>query len=557
MGHGAGSRKSNAAKPPRAALPGVMQRDPGGFPGFTYLFGCPTERQRSQLGRDIVDARAVLGALVALLPTADTAVDSKIPSGYTYLLQFVSHDLVQTAVPFWAAADAGIASRNMRGLGLRLDTLYGGGPATCPLAFTPAGLVPDDRSKLRLGRVQPAIGKASPPGPCPFRDLPRVNLHGAMESGLDRVNFDDAFQVYVADPRNDDSVILAQLTVLFSIAHNAIADMIVRAQPDLPAEAVFGYARTAMLHVYYKIVANDLLPRLLCDHVWDRIASRDACSKAWLWDGTGMPLEFSHGALRFGHAMVRDQYVFSTRQPSPFTVGQTIVVGNRAPYDNEFRNPLPASWILEWARFFTFPETTTQPNYARRIAPRASSLDRGDLFRERDRLAPDGVTLRDALSSATAQTWTVDALAREIRWRCPDLLPPRWSPDDAAASIRQLLDGLASGTAGTPAQRALVSARMNDLCRDLPLSLFVPLEAAGTSDGKLGVLGSVIVGEVIGRLLAAGRRDLAASIGGAKAALGGDAWREIETLADMPALIRFAARRGGLADCPDMPFITA
>ena len=77
-----------------------------------------------------------------------------IPSGYTYLLQLVAHDAVQTSVPFWAAAELGLASRNLRSSPLVLDTLYGGGPNASTVAYQVAGKSAADRTVLRLGRYQ-------------------------------------------------------------------------------------------------------------------------------------------------------------------------------------------------------------------------------------------------------------------------------------------------------------------------------------------------------------------------------------------------------------------
>ncbi len=258
--------------------------DPSRYPGYSYLLGKPTPEQRCKLGADVAHAREVLSALVALLPqpgSPDETDASDVPSGYTYLLQFVAHDLVQTTIPFWAAADITVVSRNMRSAGLQLDTLYGGGPTVCPGAFEPSGkIVPpvlgpglppdntiavtaDDRTILRLGRTATGRGALdTSDGPCPFRDLPRVNVNKALGPPADAdntVNFDQAFQICIADGRNADTVILSQLTVLFSIVHNIIAHRM----DDLPPQAAFSYARVAVLYMYYAIIAKDLLPRIL------------------------------------------------------------------------------------------------------------------------------------------------------------------------------------------------------------------------------------------------------------------------------------------------------
>src|SRR5689334_18983122 len=178
--------------------------DPAGFSGFSYFLGEPTPAQRSRLGENPAAAHQLLNALSEALPERGNywsaplkdgvALDDNpcIPSGYTYLLQLVAHDLVQTTVPFWAAAQLGLGSRNMRSSPLLLDTLYGGGPNTAPTAYRMMGYATADRTHLRTGRFRSATtGMMAQSEECPFRDLARINLD-AMEH-VQPANFDDPF----------------------------------------------------------------------------------------------------------------------------------------------------------------------------------------------------------------------------------------------------------------------------------------------------------------------------------------------------------------------------
>ena len=51
-----------------------------------------------------------------------------IPSGYTYLAQFVAHDCVFTSAPTGAVAQIGAGVKSWRSSLLQLETIYGGGP---------------------------------------------------------------------------------------------------------------------------------------------------------------------------------------------------------------------------------------------------------------------------------------------------------------------------------------------------------------------------------------------------------------------------------------------
>ena len=143
---------------------------------------------------------------------------------------------------------SGIASRNLRPIGLQLETLYGGGPSVCPVAYQTAGTIADDRFLLRVGRMQPNPAVPADAGACPFRDLARVNVINGLPAGADprnSVNLAFANQTLIADPRNDNGIVLAQLAVLFSLAHNLVAQAVVSDQP----EAKFAHARSAVRRI--------------------------------------------------------------------------------------------------------------------------------------------------------------------------------------------------------------------------------------------------------------------------------------------------------------------
>ncbi len=121
-------------------------------------------------------------------------------------------------------------------------------------------------------------------------------------------NFADPYITCVADPRNDDNLVLAQLVALFACVHNAIASQL----SGLAPEAVFGYAQAALQCIYHSIIEQDLLPRLLHPAVSGALCERwDNDDDCWLWRTDAVPLEFTHGAFRIGHAMVRHEYKFT------------------------------------------------------------------------------------------------------------------------------------------------------------------------------------------------------------------------------------------------------
>ncbi|HBK05889.1 MAG TPA: hypothetical protein DDZ81_08480 [Acetobacteraceae bacterium] len=540
MGHRGGF---NAGIPPAGvpgAAPGQAAQpiDPRHFRGFSYLLGQPDEASRTTIGADPATAREVLQALYSLLPIAANADNPRIPSGYTYLLQFVAHDLVDTTVPFWAAAEAGVPSRNMRDEALGLDTLYGGGPTVCPMAFEPAGMMADYRTQLRLGTIGDAAHLGMTTGGCPMRDIARLKLDKAPPPS----NFEDASQVFVADVRNDDNTLLSQIVVLFSIVHNAIAAKL--PHRGYGSQACFAHARTAVLAMYYAIIRKDLMQRLLHETVYDVVSARTADDPAWLWHGEQVPLEFTHGAFRVGHAMVRPFYQFNAGNIFPVAE----VLGGPVLGD-PVRDPLPAIWIVEWARFF---ELGGVPNYSLKLAMHQQlPLDFVGIFNPIAANSPEHLTMRDWLSAANARMWRLDRLIEAAKSHYPALA---FMEGDA---IGTWLQDVVQQSLGTAAAKATVMQATPLLKTDLPLPLYILLEAQLDpliAGAHMGPLGSIIVGETIFRRLTTEEEELGRSVPAAAQALGED-WDRIKSVGSMPDLVRLAQDWGNLKDCPQVPFI--
>ena len=139
--------------------------------------------------------------------------------------------------------------------------------------------------------------------------------------------------------------------------------------------------------------------------------------------------------------------------------------------------------------------------------------------------------------------------------------PANWpllETDQRHSAIAAWLDGVLQRPNVPAAARAAVSEQAALLAADPPLPLFILLEAAldpEVAGRHMGVLGSIIVGEVIGRCLAEQRERLEPLAAAAQAALPETLWQAIDAIRTMPDLVRFVAAQTGLADCRDAPFI--
>jgi hypothetical protein len=262
-----------------------------------------------------------------------------VPAGYTYLGQFVDHDLTMDRTHVRLGTDVSnvdlLQGRSPR---LDLDSLYGAGPAD-PLS---AAFFEDDGLRLRTGASLAVDADASKPG----HDLPRA--------GKGRTRQDRRTAV-VPDPRNDENLVVAQTHVAMIRFHNRVMDK----QPaNVPPAQKFAKGRRRVTLHYQWMVRHDYLPRICraetLDRVWEegRVLVEPAARPT---DVPAMPLEFSVAAFRLGHSMVRESYNWNRRFP-----------GEQGSLDYMFEFSglggglggearLLSSWLADWRRMYDFP----------------------------------------------------------------------------------------------------------------------------------------------------------------------------------------------------------
>ena len=136
-------------------------------PGFRHFLGTPKPSQRFKAyGVDPLDApehrekvRGLMNRLSRRMdaplrwpvhsnPTIERWENPGIPSGYTYLLQFVAHDLVHSAIPLSVAGTLGTDTANARRSALKLETLFGSGPVGSPYVYAQDTPNDDRRTKF-------------------------------------------------------------------------------------------------------------------------------------------------------------------------------------------------------------------------------------------------------------------------------------------------------------------------------------------------------------------------------------------------------------------------
>jgi hypothetical protein len=272
----------------------------------------------------------------------DPEFDSRTPAGYTFLGQFVDHDVTFDTTPLPERSEDVLATTNFRTPALDLDCLYGNGPLVHPFLYQ------RDLKSFAIGQNQKVKNF-----PKVDHDLPR-SLDGLA---------------LVADPRNDTNLIVAQLHLAMLKFHNKV----VRHNPDW----TFSQARAHVTHHYQSMVLNDLLPRIVDKSVLDEVVldGPEFYRVRRADEFPFIPVEFSAAVYRFGHSMIRERYSFGGAFTMPVSLSSlfrfTGPSGTVGP-----NLPVPSSWVIDWRRFFFDEraaaaearlESAITRNYARKI----------------------------------------------------------------------------------------------------------------------------------------------------------------------------------------------
>ena len=264
--------------------------------------------------------------------------DGRIPAGYTYLGQFVDHDLTMDPSGLKLAGEVSPAEMvQNRSPRLDLDSLYGAGPGNPESAK----LYEADGLHMKVGTTIPAEGVKAKTG----HDLPRVGKGGLSASQ----------KALIADPRNDENLIVAQTHLAMINFHNKVVSKVPASLP--PAQRFNRTRRRVTLH-YQWMLRHDYLPRICQPSVVNDVFNKgrklvepDAAPT----DIPTMPLEFSVAAFRLGHSMIRSEYNWNAKFPGDSGSLDWMFIFSALGGDLDGEKRLLSSWIADWRRMYDFP----------------------------------------------------------------------------------------------------------------------------------------------------------------------------------------------------------
>src|SRR5438128_10284587 len=179
------------------------------------------------------DLAAAMTAEFEATPTPETEADDEentgISAGYTYLGQFIDHDITFDPVSSLQRQDDPDSLVDFRTPRFDLDCVYGRGPEDQPYLYRSDGV------RMLLGRR--LTGNEQDKN---SRDLPRI------ASGA------EPRRAIIGDLRNDENVIVSQLHASFLRFHNRVADVL--------KATTFGEVQRAVRWHYQWVVLRDFLP---------------------------------------------------------------------------------------------------------------------------------------------------------------------------------------------------------------------------------------------------------------------------------------------------------
>jgi Animal haem peroxidase len=302
----------------------------GGAPAATFRFSRmgPPGAAGAQLGGP---ARRHLAELMA---AGDTQF-GRIPSGFTYLGQFLDHDLTfdRTAAPLGQDESPADMVQG-HSPALDLDSLYGKGPndAASEVFYAP------DHLHLKTGD--------SDADPNDGFDLPRAGQAPTPAR--------------IPDPRNDENLAVAQTHAAFIRFHNRVVDTL---PANTPPSVAFMRARKIVTRHYQWMIKTDFLPRI-CDPdvVTDVFKNGRKAFEVGVppTQLPTMPIEFSVAAYRLGHSMVRAAYNWNVNfDDGAGTLGLLFEFSGTSGALGG-NSPLPSIWIADFRRLYNFGQAGRQ-----------------------------------------------------------------------------------------------------------------------------------------------------------------------------------------------------
>jgi hypothetical protein len=459
---------------------------------------------------DVGLLRVIAEKMIEAKPQVDA---DGVPAGFTYLGQFIDHDLTRDPSKLSTGTPTGLPTEGERSPALDLDSLYGRGPKDPgSRRFYEA-----DGIRLKLGTTQ-ASGPPPADRDMPGFDLPRLGALAKQAAEARRAD--------IPDQRNDENLAVGQVHLAFMRFHNAVA-------ARHPGKAFDAIRREVVLH-YQWMIRHDFLPRILEDRVLDDVFTNGRKVFEVGAKGTPtMPIEFSVAAYRLGHSMIRAGYdwneFFHFRQDAlaPGSLENLFrfsgTSGNLSPFSSsappppdpnarpsDLTNPidgtferLPSNWVADFTRLFDFETDAGDAALAPKAPARLNPAHRIDT-RLTDPLAqlPLGSFGGGAPADAMERNLAFRNLmrGRQVKLATAQEVATHFQRLGVADPVLTSEDILGARSDGVDLTSLRGGPLEGQLVTETPLWFYI-LREAELRGGKLGPIGGRIVAETFHRAM--------------------------------------------------------
>jgi hypothetical protein len=408
---------------------------------------------------------------------------SDIPAGFTYLGQFIDHDLTfdKTNVMLGAQVNPSVLLQ-ARSPSLDLDSLYGAGPQD-PAS---AKFYEADGIHLKMGKTVAVDGIPAKNG----FDLPRGA--GTTQKAKRKA--------IIPDPRNDENLAVAQTHLAMIRFHNRVVDTL---PSSVPTAQKFATARELVTKHYQWMIRTDYLPRICRPSAVNNVFNQGRKVfevGAVPTDVPTMPIEFSVAAFRLGHSMIRATYNWNKIFDDGFGSLDLLFTFSATGGNLGGDLKLPSNWIADFRRLYDFKAAghnnlgvaAAKFNFAKAIDTRivdplanlpaatfgGSGIPSGDPQRN---LAFRNLTRARMVRCATGQQMATFMKSKGVNF-----------PRLTKAQIRDGQGGVALDT--------LTAKQRDKLLRDTPLWFYI-LREAELNGNQLRGVGARIVAETMHRAI--------------------------------------------------------
>lgn len=393
-----------------------------------------------------------------------------LSAGYTYLAQFVAHDITHLKDNHLTSDAVPVPTDDLVQMttpSLDLSSVYGNG------FWDKNAAVDYSTGKMLYGFTQISDEEVKYGG-----DLPRH----------------DTKLAHIPDKRNDDHLIIAQLHLQFLELHNLFIDKLF---VSLDPQEAFESARRNVTLYYQEVVIYDLLTKLVAPETFDEIIinNNDYLFASAPHTQIKTPVEFSGAAFRFGHSMVQPVYTINNSfNGEQLELGKLMQLSGKGGLEGE--RFLHGRYKVEWDHFFNFQpqlrKDKPRVNKAKPVNPEVTF----SINVPGNPLASGSLASKNLLRGNQLGLDSAQQLIKEIRGK-HSVIPEAVKPEDLSPDALNPMQSQG-------AKRVMSKELFDVFAKNTPLWYFILAEAHDAqlnySEGQyhqLGKLGSLIVAETI------------------------------------------------------------